>query len=541
MPATTPLTRRVTPRLARTELTANSAIGHTSSSGTGTRDALASNLLIITNTFLRACSNLLIMPLMVSMLGQERYGLWITISMVTMYLSLSDSGLGQTIVNKIGKAYTRGRLDQISEIMATAHVLYWLIVLPVGVISVALIMTLPLADIFLSASDAHFEPLLRVCLVLSTVLALARIPMLVFPGLLIGVRRLPLRVGWEIGGTLFTLATTAIALVSGVSLVGLTIVVNTSLLLSTAAISLSSSHCGIWACLRISNFRAKFLRPLAMNSGFFFLISAAGVLDRSIAALLVPRFTALAFAPPFFLLTSIFRVAAYSFVVSLPRAVQPYVVMWEANRDAVLLTKIAKLLTKGTMIVSALIVALFVPFAKVFVETWLQSDCYPGNAVFVLVVGAFLVDTLSSTSIHFLLAMNRQRGLSLLMATKAVLTVVLAIGFAMGFADPLVGIAAGGFVASVLAGLGVPFLILPALAIDWKSYGEHFVVRPVVFAVLIPAIVAVATSQLTLAVRPMVTFLLLAIGGWFGWRSVFDAADREVVRQSLVRLRLISR
>jgi len=542
MPITTPLLRRPTLTPTRPIPADGTPNSIDSQKGQGEQDsavhgAIAANLLIVASTVLRACAALIIMPLMVASLGQQHYGLWITISTVTMYLGLSDLGLGQTVVNKIGRAHTLGRREQISEIMATAHVLYWLLVLPVGIVAVTLILTLPLGDILLSARDAHFEPLLRVCLVLSAVLALARIPMLVFPSMLIGVRKLPTRVSWEIGGTLFTLATTAIALVSGVGLVGITVVVNISLLVSITAISLSSARCGEWARLRLSQFSPALLRPLAMNSSFFFLISAAGVLDRSLATLLVPRFASLAAAPSFFLLTSVFRVAAFSFITALPRAVQPYVVMWASIRDTARLASAAKLLTKGTTILASLVIALFAPFAEPFVEMWLGVDCYPGNTVLALIAGAFLFDALFCTPVYFLIAMNRQRALSLLMLAKTMLTVLLAVVFAKWFVDPLVGIAAGAFTASVLMGLGVPCLIRSALEIGWHAYVVQFLARPLAHAVLTLALVATAISPLTQAVNPAAMMALVLIGAWCGWRLVFDADDRAIVKLALARLR----
>ncbi len=505
--------------------------------GSVVRGALAANLLIITNTLLRSCSTLIIMPLMVAALGQQGYGLWITISTVTMYLSLSDSGLGQTVVNKIGRAHTLGQPKRVSEIMATAHVLYWLLILSVGTVAVTLILTLPLGNLLLSETDAHLEPLLRVCLVLSTVLALARIPMLVFPGLLIGVRKLPLRITWEIAGTLFTLAATAVALVWGADLVGITVVVNTSLLMSTAAICFSSARCGTWARLRLSQFRPALLRPLVTNSSFFFLISAAGVFDRSLATLLVPRFVSLVAAPPFFLLTSVLRVAAYSIITALPRAVQPYVVMWSSNGNTYRLASAAKLLTKGTTILASLVIVLFVPFAELFVETWLGGDCYPGNTVLALIAGAFLFDSLFCTPIYFLIAMNHQRALSMLMLFKTVLTATLAIMFANWFANPLVGIASGAFAASILTGFGVPSLVRAALEVDWKTYSVQFFARPLVHGVLTSAIALFAISSLTLVTKAVAILALLTIGAWGGWQVVFDAEDRRLVGYAIARLR----
>jgi O-antigen/teichoic acid export membrane protein len=503
--------------------------------------ALLANALIVVSTMLRAGSGLLLMPLMVVQLGQEHYGLWITVSTVTMYLTLAESGLGQTVVNKIGEAYTHGRLGQISQIMASAHGLYWLLVVPIGGVAVLLIVALPIGRLLLSENDMEYEPLLRVCLVISTILALGRLPMLVFPGLLIGVRKLPVRVAWEIGGTLLSLAAVAMTVLLNGGLLGAVVALNASLLASTAAIAYSSARCGDWARLRLSAFRVSLLPPLAFNSSFFFLISASSVLDRSITALLVPRFVSLSAAPPFFLLTCVFQVAAFSLVSALPRAAQPYVVMWSSQGDSARLVSAAKLLTKTTSMAAALCVATFAPFAEVFVNQWLRSECYPGGAILALITGSFLIDTLFITPILFMVAMNRQRMLSMFMAGKAVLCGLLAIVFGTCFADPLTGIAAGPFAASLLVGLAMPLIVRPTLQLDWRTYASQFIVRPMAFAVLAPGIVAFAASSQSMAGKAIATGSLVLVAACAGWLLVFDPADRDGVRSALGRFRPVVR
>ncbi|TWT87095.1 Mg-protoporphyrin IX methyl transferase [Pseudobythopirellula maris] len=476
------------------------------------------------------------MPLMLAKLGPERYGLWIAISTTTMYLSLTESGLGQSVVNQIGRAYTRGNYRRVSQIMATAHVLYWLIVLPVGAVAVAVILTQPIGSWLLAPEDAQFEPLLRECLAASTVLALIRIPMLVFPGLLIGARKMPSRVAWEILATVFTLVSTALALLSGMGLLGVSIVANTAMLVSNTAVCLSSSRCGEWARLRIKHFRPRLIGKLAGNSVFFFLINAATVVDRSATVLLTPRLAALSATAPFFLLVSVYRIAAYSAIATLPRAIQPYVVMWSSTGSSSQLAATAKLLTKATSVLAAVFVAFSAPFISNVVDAWVGPGAYPGDAVLFLVAGAFVIDASTCAPIQYLMAMNLHRKLSLLMAAKAALTIVLAVVLSSVTSDPLLGIAAGAFVASLLAVLGIPCLIRPALGMRWSDCLEHLFARPLIFAVAAPLAVHMAVSMTPDAARPFVIVVLPPLCLASAWRLVLDKDDRSIACNAMCSL-----
>ena len=50
-------------------------------------------------------------PLTVRYLGSERYGVWMTISTLLTWLSLTDIGLGNSLTNALAEAYATNRRD----------------------------------------------------------------------------------------------------------------------------------------------------------------------------------------------------------------------------------------------------------------------------------------------------------------------------------------------------------------------------------------------------------------------------------------------
>lgn len=524
---------RLTPSPLHTGLTRSDAEStphpRTGSVSSGVLQAKA---LIVLSTVLRSASTLVLTPLMIHRLGATEYGLWIVVTTITMYASLSESGLGQTVVNKIGEAYTEGRHERVSQIMATAHVLYWLIVGPLALLSVAAIYGLPVAELALGESDADYRALFRLALSVSVTLALIRIPYLVYPGLLIGVRRLPTRVAWEIAATVVALVATAIALLAGASLVTVLVVSNVSLLLMTSAIGLSSRQSGAWARLDFGHFCPELLPRLATNSWFFFLINATGVIDRNIAVMLIPRLDSLAAAPPYFLLVSVLRVAFYSLIAAAPRALQPYVIQWSTRRENERLLETLGLTTRVLTIGATIAVMLFTPFAEAFVNTWLGSACYPGDGVMLLTAGAFLMDAYHCAAILFLIAMNRQRMLSAVLLSKSLLTIALSYAFGLSFEQPLLGLATGAFVASLLPAFWVPSLIRGALG--RRPDGVAF--APLGFALTAPLAASVATASLPFSWRLAAIPLLVVAASVIAWSLVLTANDRAAIHSQWRRL-----
>lgn len=240
---------------------------HNDSAAKGT---LLASILSIANIFIRSGVTFALMPVLITALGEEHYALWITVSSVTMFLCLSEAGLGQTVINSVGSAFAKGDLDSVRQIQTTAHVLYWMLVIPTCVIALLCLAFLPVSDWLLAKSDIANGPLFITCLAITTILALARIPYLVFPAMLTGLRKLPLRLMCEMGATILVALGTVLAAVAGTGLIGVAVTANVLLLVTTIAMYFLLVKTHPWTKLRLSAYRSEQLWPLAVNSGFFF-------------------------------------------------------------------------------------------------------------------------------------------------------------------------------------------------------------------------------------------------------------------------------
>ncbi|MBX3434815.1 MAG: hypothetical protein KF847_15970 [Pirellulales bacterium] len=504
--------------------------------GSAVRSALLANALYVFNTLLRSGMTLLLMPVLVGLLGREQFALWVAVNTITMYLSLSEAGLGQSVVNAIGAAYARNDLRRIGEIMSTAHVLYWLLVVPTALAALACYAWLPVGKWLLAERDVHNAPLLTTCLAAATVFALARIPLLVFTGMLSGICRLPLRLACESAATAACACATVATAWLGVGLLGVTVAANAALLAAALVVAGVASYGRPWARLGRDLVRRELAWPLAKNSSCFFVINASTVLDRSVLTLMAAKMGGLALAPPVFFLLNVFRVAAWSFITAGSRAIQPYVLIWHARGENEKTAAVTALMIKTTSVAAAIFAVLFVPLVEPILAVWLGPDSYPGAGCVALIAGAFLLDAAFAAPTSLLVVMNNHRRLAAATALKATLVVALSAAGGVLYADPLIGLSSGLLLATVLG--NIPFIPLAARMTGITTAG--FVRKLLVPPTALSAVALAAGTLLTNWPQPLAraaAALAISLGlVAVAWLQLFDDNERQLCRYALERL-----
>lgn len=93
-------------------------------------------------------SQLLIVPLLLSIWGADRYGAWLIISALPTYLSMADLGFAQISANDMTMRMARGDADGAVVVNQTAWLMNGSVALLVVVVMVGLVNVVPIAEIF---------------------------------------------------------------------------------------------------------------------------------------------------------------------------------------------------------------------------------------------------------------------------------------------------------------------------------------------------------------------------------------------------------
>ena len=92
--------------------------------------------------------NLLLVPLYINFLGQESYGVWVTLISVAGWIAFMNIGIGNGMRNKISEALSLGNFKAAQAYVSTAYISLGMIVLLIALSFIALFSFLDFAYIF---------------------------------------------------------------------------------------------------------------------------------------------------------------------------------------------------------------------------------------------------------------------------------------------------------------------------------------------------------------------------------------------------------
>lgn len=74
---------------------------------------------------LNAAARIISIPIAIRLLGNDRYGLWLTVSALLTWLNLSHAGLGGGLVNEVARALGRNDRDSMKRFVSTGYVCFF--------------------------------------------------------------------------------------------------------------------------------------------------------------------------------------------------------------------------------------------------------------------------------------------------------------------------------------------------------------------------------------------------------------------------------
>jgi len=232
------------------------------------------------NLGVKTLSNAVALSLVIRFLGRDEAGLWAMLQGISMYLGLTELGLGQTVMNIVGALFARRERQRIEETLSTALILYIYIVTPVLLIVVIGGALLPIDRIFLKSVQPDAPGSLRVLFLVTATLTLVRIPLTVFPSALLGLRELAARQWYELTLALATLLATVGVLLARGNLLALLVTTNTvSFAVMAAVYPALIRGRGFDVKVSFSRVRRELLLPFLTNSGLFFVIGLAFIVE----------------------------------------------------------------------------------------------------------------------------------------------------------------------------------------------------------------------------------------------------------------------
>ncbi len=475
----------------------------------------------------------LLTPLMVHVLGDGGYGLWVTVFSLTGYFGLVDQGLRPSLVRYVSKERAANDHDALSRTLTSALLLYSC----AGLVVMA--GTWVVAKGF--GAWVHLPPeqipVARQALLLAGASLALGFPFGVFGAALSGLQRYDVANGIGMVVLLLRAVAFVVALRLGAGLVELAWIALITTLLGHVLTMIAVRRLIPEARFSLRAIDRAHLRRIGSYSSYAFIGAVAARLAFKTDALVITAFLGTALVTPFALAAGLVdnaRTLVYSATWVLSPTASELETLGEKGKLHAMLINGAKY---SVLICWPVLFALMV-FGDILLLAWMKHP-YPAAArVLIILSIPTLVALPQSAASSVLFGVSRHRGVVLLSLVNSVVNLGLSILWARALG--LDGVALGTAVPLLLLG-GVATALYAARALDmplgryaWQGFAH-------------PGLLCLAFLAPALAVRALWhpvgwgPLIAAVAGSWlifaaFTWRFGFSALERQRWEHTIPRV-----
>ena len=480
-------------------------------------------------------------PFLIHRLGDERYGIWTLIGLVSGYYGLLDLGTRGAMGYFVARARARNATVEISELTATA---FWFLTaagLVVLVIGTGVLLLFP--DLFRVAAAVRGEVL--VALGITLVLTVLTLPLDIFAAIVNGCRR----------GDIITLTETSVRILifilifvlfqngarldvlAGIQLVGKIIVWAIAF---TTARRLEPN----WS-VRFRHRRRERLGEIMRYGGQTTVINVAGMVIERLDAIVIATVLGARMVTVYVIGQSLVMYLSQG-VSAITLALTPFFADLHAKDDAERSRWLVLAGTRAASLVTGLIAGGLFAFGHAFIARWVGPQYVQGpwylrsDTVLLVLIAAFIPRLLQSATHQYLFGVNKQWYLSRAFLVEGVVNLTLSLLLVKPLG--LAGVAIGSALPSVISqGWFIPRFVSRDLGISYAQLFREGQVR----GLMIGVVVAICGLLVQRLVAPttwpgffagVVTTLVLAAP--FVWLIGLTAEDRAMVHSAVARRRM---
>jgi O-antigen/teichoic acid export membrane protein len=424
-------------------------------------------------------------PLMVHLLGDGGYGLWVTVFSLTGYFGLFDQGIRPSLVRYVARDHARGDLDGMSHTLSSAFALYSV----VG--AVTLLATLgfavPLTQ-FLRIDPAQREVARMVIMISGASMAIG-FPLGVFGAALSGLQRYDIANGIGIAVTVLRAVAFVVVLRMGGGLIGLAWVSLAMNLLGYAVSWIYVRRLVPGLRMGLGQATRAHLKLIGAYSGFAFVGALANSIAFQTDALVITKFLGAALVTPFALAAGLID-NVRNLVFAATWVLSPTASELEARGESGKLHAMVIAGSKYSVLLSWPVLVALLVFGPNLLTTWVGPGYVGASTLLAVLAIPTLISLPQSAASSVLFGVSRHRGVVLLSILNAVLNLLLSVlwvrpygvlGVAWGTAVPL----------GLVAGVATIGYTCRALNLSPGRYLGEGMLRPglTTLAFLVPALV----------------------------------------------------
>jgi O-antigen/teichoic acid export membrane protein len=371
-------------------------------------------------------------PLTVRYLGPERYGAWMTISSLLLFLGFSDFGLASSLTNALGKAFGKDDREQARRYVTTTFVTLCLVALVVVVAGI--IFSGPIAKVvFPIANESLLKQEIAPALKAALAIFALNFPLLVTNRVLAAYQENAIANLWIMASSIASLTGILIVIAAHGGLVALVIgSAGAGLLVSgISSVWLYGWH-KPWLAPTKSAADFEFVRELFSSGWKFFIMNVGWMLNSQTDNIIIAHYLGAAAVTPYAVTFRLFAYATLLQTLLLP-SLWPAYTEAAARQDYDWIHGVYRKSLQFSLLVAVIILTVLALFGRQIIRIWAGAPAVPTPSLIIWMALCHLLLAYLFVPSCFLQATGHLNRLTIYGTVTALLNVVLSIFFVQQF------------------------------------------------------------------------------------------------------------
>lgn len=389
-----------------------------------TKRMVAGTAVTYLNTGISLLSNLILVPMYLYYLGKETYGLWLVVLSIVSYLGFSNFGVAQSVSNFVASANAKQDYKGIRAIVATGFWLYVMIVLLAIIFVFGLVLLAPW-DSLIKVSGSLKSVVIPV-LIVSSFFFLLRLPLTIFHVTLRSLNLIYKEQLFQIMFTVIQFIGVAVILLSGIGIIGLSIVYGGVGILSGVILFIYLRFIVPDISISRKFVDKKIAKELMTPSGYFFVLQIAGGLIWSTDNIIIGAVIGAATVAPYAVAFKVFMLTIGIASVITSNMIPTITAAYTLNNMEYLSALYIKAL-KLCVGFGLLALFLLISVGPELMIMWIGVENYVGNTTFYLFICLIFISIILWPSDAILVGTTQHRGYAIMAVFEGIINVLLSI------------------------------------------------------------------------------------------------------------------
>lgn len=474
-------------------------------------------------------------PLLLRAVGDDVYGLYIALTALVGFVSLTDFGLTTAVRNKISYLHARKAFQEINRLVSGALFFFSIIILPIFLLSLSLLLADAAPLQFLLSIRPQLLDIAVILFILILLMTLFNISISnIVRSLYYGLQKIHVYNLFQAVYNVLFVTAFIFFLLSKPDIISIALFHLAGTLIRFIILLGLAKYRFSWFRITLQPNSVRSIFPLIKSSLLFFWLALAASLIVRTDTIIVSHYLGTVSVAVFAITHKLFQLP--SEMVSLAEVSSPTIAYHYEKKDLSTLTTVYRQVLRLNLILRLTVAGFLLLYAKPLIAAWVGPELFAGQGVIIAFFLMYMMYAWIGPHMSFINAMSIHKSLALPFLVNVVLNLIVSIILVqyIGLLGIVIGTLAGGVVTTSIIG---PLVLKRHLKIKpLKELTRVIVTSLVPFAVLVVIYLSTQNLSALLSVKLLLAATTFAIFAFSMFRFTLVNEERRYLVNLMSKL-----